>query len=212
LPKDELEQLRKECRSRLIPRQAFHGGALKKDYNPSLLVKRSDRPFPLRMRLAGLGQRISAVHPAWIFAGQGPGILPAPLPPLAAAIMGPHAAAMGESFAAAQSAQISPEAAAPAATAEAGSEIAEAEEQKVPAQAAEEAPLKATVSLRLLGFDAAKKIAVVKEVRALLGEGLKESKELVESAPKVLRKAVPRAEAEAQAEKLRAAGAEVALE
>merc|ERR1711972_98816 len=38
---------------------------------------------------------------------------------------------------------------------------------------------KATVSLRLVAFEAAKKISVIKEVRAMLGEGLKESKELV---------------------------------
>merc|ERR1712178_516630 len=75
-----------------------------------------------------------------------------------------------------------------------------------------EAPLKAVVALRLLGFEASKKITVIKEVRALLGEGLKESKELVERAPVTLRKGVQRAEAEAQAEKLRAAGADIALD
>merc|ERR1711879_950691 len=69
-----------------------------------------------------------------------------------------------------------------------------------------EAEQKATLSIKLVAFEAAKKIAVVKEVRAMLGQGLKESKELVESAPKILKKNVPREEAEAFAEKLRIAG------
>jgi len=81
-----------------------------------------------------------------------------------------------------------------------------------PEAAKEAAPLKASVTIRLMSFEAAKKIAVVKEVRAMLGEGLKESKDKVEGAPTNLKKNVPREEAEALAEKLRAAGAEIALE
>jgi len=67
--------------------------------------------------------------------------------------------------------------------------------------------------VKLVSFDAAKKILVVKEVRALTQLGLKEAKEFVESAlPKVIKKAVPAADAEAMKEKLLAAGAEVVLE
>lgn len=72
---------------------------------------------------------------------------------------------------------------------------------------------KETYSVKLVSFDAAKKIMVVKEVRALTQLGLKEAKEFVESAlPKVIKKAVPAADAEAMKEKLLAAGAEVVLE
>jgi len=55
------------------------------------------------------------------------------------------------------------------------------------------------------------KIAVIKEVRAITGLGLKEAKELVESAPKAVKEAAPKAEAEELKEKLEAAGATVEL-
>lgn len=44
------------------------------------------------------------------------------------------------------------------------------------------------VSIKLLSFDTAKKIAVVKQIRTITGLGLRESKDLVEGAPKVLKK------------------------
>lgn len=50
--------------------------------------------------------------------------------------------------------------------------------------------------LVLTSFDAKKKIAIIKEVKNVLGLGLKESKELVESAPAVLKAGVPTEEAE----------------
>lgn len=55
------------------------------------------------------------------------------------------------------------------------------------------------------------KIAVIKEVRGITGLGLKEAKELVESAPKAVKEAAPKAEAEEIKEKLEAAGATVEL-
>ncbi|MEM7731035.1 MAG: 50S ribosomal protein L7/L12 [Pseudomonadota bacterium] len=55
------------------------------------------------------------------------------------------------------------------------------------------------------------KIAVIKEVRAITGLGLKEAKELVESAPKAVKEGVPEAEANEIKEKLEAAGATVEL-
>ena len=55
------------------------------------------------------------------------------------------------------------------------------------------------------------KIAVIKEVRAITGLGLKEAKELVEGAPKAVKEAAPKAEAEDIKEKLEAAGATVEL-
>lgn len=55
------------------------------------------------------------------------------------------------------------------------------------------------------------KIAVIKEVRGITGLGLKEAKELVESAPKAVKEGVPEAEANEIKEKLEAAGATVEL-
>lgn len=55
------------------------------------------------------------------------------------------------------------------------------------------------------------KIAAIKEVRAITGLGLKESKDLVESAPKPIKEAVEKAEAEELKSKLEAVGAEVEI-
>ena len=54
-----------------------------------------------------------------------------------------------------------------------------------------------------------KKIQVIKEVRALTSLGLKEAKDLVDSAPKPVLEHVPKEQAEAAKEKLEAAGASV---
>ena len=56
-----------------------------------------------------------------------------------------------------------------------------------------------------------KKINVIKEVRALTGLGLKEAKDLVEGAPKEVKKGVPKKEAEEAKKKLETAGAKVEL-
>ena len=56
-----------------------------------------------------------------------------------------------------------------------------------------------------------KKINVIKEVRAITGLGLKEAKEMVESAPKPVKEGVEKAEAEELKKKLEAAGAKVEL-
>ena len=55
------------------------------------------------------------------------------------------------------------------------------------------------------------KIAAIKEVRAITGLGLKESKDLVESAPKTIKEAVEKEEAEELKNKLEAVGAEVEI-
>jgi large subunit ribosomal protein L7/L12 len=57
----------------------------------------------------------------------------------------------------------------------------------------------------------AKKINVIKEVRGITGLGLKEAKEMVESAPKTIKEAVAKEEAEEIKKKLEAAGAKVEL-
>ncbi|NRA86965.1 MAG: 50S ribosomal protein L7/L12 [Rhizobiales bacterium] len=56
-----------------------------------------------------------------------------------------------------------------------------------------------------------KKIAVIKEVRSLTGLGLKEAKELVEAAPKVVKEGVTKDEAEEVKTKLESAGATVEI-
>ncbi len=55
----------------------------------------------------------------------------------------------------------------------------------------------------------AQKINVIKAVREITGLGLKEAKDLVESAPKALKEAVSKEEAEEVKKKLEAAGAKV---
>lgn len=53
------------------------------------------------------------------------------------------------------------------------------------------------------------KVGVIKAVREITGLGLKEAKELVDNAPKTLKEAVSKDEAEQMKEKLEAAGASV---
>ena len=56
-----------------------------------------------------------------------------------------------------------------------------------------------------------KKINVIKEVRSITGLGLKEAKDLVEAAPKEVKKGVSKKDAEEAKKKLEAAGAKVEL-
>jgi len=56
-----------------------------------------------------------------------------------------------------------------------------------------------------------KKIAVIKEVRAITGLGLKEAKELVDSAPKAVKEGIAKEEAEKINAQLEEAGAQVEL-
>ena len=55
------------------------------------------------------------------------------------------------------------------------------------------------------------KIAVIKEVRAITGLGLKEAKDLVDGAPKTLKEGVAKKDADEMKAKLEAAGAKVKL-
>jgi len=55
------------------------------------------------------------------------------------------------------------------------------------------------------------KINVIKEVRAITGLGLKEAKDMVEAAPKVIKEGAKKDEAEAFKKQLEAAGAKVEL-
>ncbi|MCZ6473435.1 MAG: 50S ribosomal protein L7/L12 [SAR324 cluster bacterium] len=86
-------------------------------------------------------------------------------------------------------------AAAPAAVPAAGGDAAAVEDQTA-----------FTVVLTSAGD---KKINVIKEVRALTGLGLKEAKDLVESAPKAIKEAVEKEEAEKIKAKIEEAGGQV---
>lgn len=63
----------------------------------------------------------------------------------------------------------------------------------------------------VLASAGAQKIQVIKEVRAITGLGLKESKDLVEGAPKPVKEGVSKDEAAKLKEKLEAAGAKVEI-
>ncbi|MBN2020576.1 MAG: 50S ribosomal protein L7/L12 [Sedimentisphaerales bacterium] len=78
------------------------------------------------------------------------------------------------------------------------------------AAAAEAAPEKTTFDV-ILKQAGDKKIQVIKEVRALTGLGLKEAKDLVDGAPKPVKKEVSKDEAEAAKKQLESAGAVVEL-
>ena len=75
-------------------------------------------------------------------------------------------------------------------------------------EAAEE---KTEFDLVLEDVPADKKIAVLKIVRTLTGLGLKETKDLVESAPKTIKEGVAKADAEGAKKDLEAAGAKCAI-
>jgi large subunit ribosomal protein L7/L12 len=61
------------------------------------------------------------------------------------------------------------------------------------------------------GFDAAKKIGIIKVVRELTGQGLAEAKATVEGAPKAIKEAVDKKVAEDVKKKLEEAGAKVTV-
>jgi large subunit ribosomal protein L7/L12 len=82
--------------------------------------------------------------------------------------------------------------------------------QGAPAQAQEEKEEKVNFTV-VLAAAGANKIAVIKEIRAITELGLKEAKELVDSAPKTVKENIAKEEAEEIKKKLEAAGATVEL-
>jgi large subunit ribosomal protein L7/L12 len=82
----------------------------------------------------------------------------------------------------------------------------------ISAEEEEEKEVKTTFAIKLTGFDAKAKIKVIKEVRAIAGLGLKEAKELVESAPKVVIKDLSNDKAEEMKAQLEAVGAQVEID
>ena len=79
------------------------------------------------------------------------------------------------------------------------------------AAAAPAAEEKTEFDVVLAGFDAAAKIKVIKAVREITGQGLADAKATVEGAPKTLKEAVSKDEAEAMKKQLEEAGAKVEL-
>ena len=77
-----------------------------------------------------------------------------------------------------------------------------------PAEAAADEASEVNVILASAG---ANKIAVLKEVRAITGLGLKEAKDLVDGAPKAVKEGVKKEDAEAIKKQLEAAGATVEI-
>ena len=77
-----------------------------------------------------------------------------------------------------------------------------------PAEAAAEEASEVNVILASAG---ANKIAVLKEVRAITGLGLKEAKDLVDGAPKAVKEGVKKEDAEAIKKQLEEAGATVEI-
>lgn len=75
----------------------------------------------------------------------------------------------------------------------------------------EETEEKTEFDVSLEEVPADKKIAILKVVRSLTGLGLKEAKDLVESAPKVLKEATSKDDAEEMKTQLESAGAKVVI-
>ncbi len=80
------------------------------------------------------------------------------------------------------------------------------------AAAAEAAEEKTEFTVVLKSFDDAKKIPVIKEVRAITGLGLKEAKELVEAGNKTVKENVSKEESAKIKQQLEAAGAVVEIQ
>lgn len=85
---------------------------------------------------------------------------------------------------------------------------ATAAEAPAPAEPVEE---KTAFDLILEEVPADKKIAILKVVREITGLGLKDAKDLVESAPKPVKEGMPKADAEAAKKQLEEAGAKVSI-
>jgi large subunit ribosomal protein L7/L12 len=80
-----------------------------------------------------------------------------------------------------------------------------------PAAAAAVVEEQTEFTVTLKAYEADKKIAVIKEVRAVTGLGLKEAKDLVEGAPKALKENITKEEAAKIKEQVTAAGGTVEI-
>ena len=80
------------------------------------------------------------------------------------------------------------------------------------AEAVEEVEEQTEFTVLLKGFDAGKKIPIIKEVRAITGLGLKEAKQLVEEQDRPIKEAVSKEEAQKLKEQLETAGGTVEVQ
>jgi large subunit ribosomal protein L7/L12 len=80
-----------------------------------------------------------------------------------------------------------------------------------PAAAAPVAEAKTEFDVVLDGFDAAKKIGVIKVIRALTSLGLKEAKDLVEGAPSKVKEGISKEDADKAKKELEEAGGKVSI-
>lgn len=81
-----------------------------------------------------------------------------------------------------------------------------------PEEAAPAAAEKHLFTLKLLGFDAASKAKVIKEVKGMLGLSLVDSKKFVEGAPKTMKENVPKEDAEKIIATMKEIGGTVVME
>lgn len=94
-----------------------------------------------------------------------------------------------------------------AAAAPAAPAAAPVEEEAAPAQQE-----KTLFNLKLESFDAGAKPKIIKEIKSMLGLSLVDSKKFVESAPKMMKEAVPKEEAEKIVAALKALGGVVSMD
>ena len=96
-----------------------------------------------------------------------------------------------------------------------GFAAAAAPAQAAPVEEEEAAPKqeeKTLFNLKLESFEATAKPKIIKEIKAMLGLSLVDSKKFVESAPKLMKEAVPKEEAEKIIETLKGLGGVVKME
>lgn len=79
-------------------------------------------------------------------------------------------------------------------------------------EAAPKAEEKTLFNVKLQSFEATAKPKIIKEVKALLGLSLVESKKFVESAPKLLKESIPKDDADKLIAAMKALGAVVTME
>ncbi|KAF4664933.1 hypothetical protein FOL47_004886 [Perkinsus chesapeaki] len=197
-PKEQM-QLSEMCHERLVARPLGAGKSWKPPAAPSLPGM---LPFP---------------HPAMLFTNQVPqvGVLPQELPSVSQAVQGFHFEELFKMLAgsAPVGAACPPvlETNQPSASDESTETPAE-EDATVEKQQESSTQAKMVKALKLVAFPEKNKLKVIKEIRQLLGLGLKEAKEASENLPKVLAKQVPREEADTIAAKFVELGGEVAME
>ncbi|KAF4665382.1 hypothetical protein FOL46_003716 [Perkinsus olseni] len=153
-------------------------------------------------------------HPGMIFTNQVPqvGVLPQELPSVSQSVQAFHLEELLKMMGGPLPTEMKPPEATNATDAD-NSEAPLVEEESVSTKAEEEATApKIVKALKLTSFPDQSKIKIIKEIRHLLGLGLKEAKDAAENLPKVLAKQVPREEADVIATKFIELGAEVTME